>query len=173
MRPLPRAARLRRALLALLTAAWLAGCASAKTGGGNSAGTGGRTTSGGSLTGGNGGGPAASDYRNANLTNFESYPDPNSEECIKYNGCMWAGQFAAVDGVQPESWVSSHNIVAVHEKDFETYKLKTLRLRQGDCDGCCTKNSAQTGFLIDIEKYTMQRFGSGDGVVEWACLDCP
>jgi hypothetical protein len=122
------------------------------------------------------------------LTNFESYPDPNSEECIKYNGCMWAGQFAGVDGVQPESWVMAHNIVAVHSKDFAKYKLKTLRLRQGtkeidvtvydecadsDCDGCCTANSAETGFLIDIEKYTMQRFGSGDGVVEFACLDCP
>jgi hypothetical protein len=27
--------------------------------------------------------------------------------------------------------------------------------------------------LIDIEKYTMQRFGSGDGIVDWMCLDCP
>ena len=30
----------------------------------------------------------------------------------------------------------------------------------------------ETGFLIDIEKYTMQRFGTGDGIVEWTCLDC-
>ena len=42
-----------------------------------------------------------------------------------------------------------------------------------DCDGCCTDNSWETGFLIDIEKYTMQRFGHGAGTVEWACLDCP
>jgi hypothetical protein len=160
--------------------------------GGKSNGTGGTTStaSGGSSSAGasSGGGPAQSAFRRANLTNFESYPDPNSEECIKYNGCMWAGQFAGVDGVQPESWVMAHNIVAVHSKDFAKYKLKTLRLRQGtkeidvtvydecadsDCDGCCTANSAETGFLIDIEKYTMQRFGSGDGVVEFACLDCP
>ena len=33
-------------------------------------------------------------------------------------------------------------------------------------------NSRETGFLIDVEKYTMQRFGSGDGIVEWACIDC-
>ena len=39
-------------------------------------------------------------YRRANLTNFTSYPDPNSEECIRYNGCMWAGQFAFVSGKQ-------------------------------------------------------------------------
>jgi hypothetical protein len=140
---------------------------------------------GGTTTGGSGGGGLQ--FRKANLTNFTSYPDPGSEECIKFNGCMWAGQFAFVDGKQSESWVKSHNIIAVHEKDANKYKLKTLRLRQGshqidakvydmcsdsDCDGCCTDNSKQTGFLIDIEKFTMQRFGSGDGIVEWACTDC-
>jgi hypothetical protein len=134
------------------------------------------STTGGSLT-----------WRKANLTNFTSYPDPGSEECIQFNGCMWAGQFAFVDGQQSEQWVKDHNIIAVHEKDAGTYKLKTLRLKQGthqidakvydmcsdsDCSGCCTDNARETGFLIDIEKYTMQRFGSGDGIVDWACLDC-
>jgi hypothetical protein len=67
------------------------------------------------------------------------------------------------------------------------YKLKTLRVRQdgrmidvtvydacsdSDCNGCCTQNARETGFLIDLEKYTMQRFGSDDGIVEWMCLDC-
>lgn len=127
-------------------------------------------------------------WRQANLTNYTSYPEPGSEECIKYNGCMWAGQFAALNGKQSEEWVRSNNIVAVHGKDFAMYKLKTLRLRQGskqidakvydmcadsDCSGCCTRNSSQTGFLIDVEKYTMERFGTGSGIVEWACLDCP
>ena len=44
-----------------------------------------------------------------------------------------------------------------------------------DCNGCCTENAHANGldFLIDIEKYTMQRFGSGDGIVDWMCLDCP
>jgi hypothetical protein len=133
--------------------------------------------------------PPTGTWRQANLTNFTSYPDPNSEECIKYNGCTWAGQFAFVDGKQPESWVMSHNIAAVHSKDAAIYKLKTLRLRQGtktidvvvydmcsdsDCDGCCTTNAnaGGIGFLIDIEKYTMQRFGTGEGVVDWMCLDC-
>ena len=81
----------------------------------------------------------------------------------------------------------THNIVAVHARDANAYKLKTLRLRQdgrmidvtvydmcsdSDCSGCCTRNASETGFLIDIEKYTMQRFGRGDGIVEWVCLDC-
>jgi hypothetical protein len=131
--------------------------------------------------------PPTGTWRRANLTNFTSYPDPNSDECINYNGCLWAGQFAFVDGKQSESWVQSHNIIAVHSKDADMYKLKTLRIRQGtlqidakvydmcadsDCNGCCTENCRETGFLIDIEKYTMQRFGSGSGIVEWMCIDC-
>ena len=93
-----------------------------------------------------------------------------------------------MNGKQSEQWVRDHNIIAVHSKDASKYKLKTLRLKQGshqidavvydecsdsDCSGCCTDNSRETGFLIDIEKYTMQRFGSGDGIVDWTCLDCP
>lgn len=133
--------------------------------------------------------PPTGTWRRANLTNFTSYPDPGSDECVNYNGCLWAGYFAFVDGKQPESWVMANNIAAVHSKDAGAYKLKTLRLRQGtrtidvkvydmcsdtDCGGCCTQNAnaGGIGFLIDIEKYTMNRFGSGSGVVEWMCLDC-
>ncbi|RYG88057.1 hypothetical protein EON77_01215 [bacterium] len=130
---------------------------------------------------------ASSAWSRANLTNYTSYPDPGSEECIKYNGCTWAGQFAALPDKMPESWVQENNIIAIHGKDFERYRMKTFRLRQGDkqidakvydmcadtdCSGCCTENSKETGFLIDVEKYTMQRFGAGDGIVEWTCLDC-
>jgi hypothetical protein len=127
------------------------------------------------------------EWKQANLTNFTSYPDPGSDECENYNGCMWAGYFAFVDGKKSEQWVSEHNIIAIHSKDADEYALKTLRLKQGshqidatvydmcsdsDCDGCCTENSSETGFLIDIESYTMDRFGSGDGIVQWKCLDC-
>jgi hypothetical protein len=129
------------------------------------------------------------DFRQANLTNFESYPAPGSEECEDFSGCQWAGYFAFVDGKQSEDWVRSHNIVAVHSDDADAYALKTLRLRgdgneidvvvydmcsDEDCEGCCTRNANRggIGFLIDVEKYTMQRFGLGDGVIEWACVDC-
>ena len=115
-------------------------------------------------------------------------PEPDSEECIEYNGCTWAGYFAGIEDQMTEEWVSQHNIIAVHEKDWNQYKLKTFRLRMNgstidavvydmcsdsDCDGCCTENAGEIGFLIDIEKYTRERFdGNGDGVVEWTCLDC-
>ena len=127
-------------------------------------------------------------WHQANLTWYTSWPEPDSEECIEYNGCTWAGYFAGVEGQMSEEWVSQHNIIAVHEKDWNQYKLKTFRLRMNgstidavvydmcsdsDCDGCCTENAGEIGFLIDIEKYTRERFdGNGDGVVEWTCLDC-
>ena len=127
-------------------------------------------------------------WHQANLTWYTSWPEPGSEECIEYNGCTWAGYFAGVEGQMTEEWVSQHNIIAVHEKDWKKYKLKTFRLRMNgstidavvydmcsdsDCDGCCTENAGEIGFLIDIEKYTRERFdGNGDGIVEWTCLDC-
>lgn len=127
-------------------------------------------------------------WNTADLTWYESYPEAGSEECVEYNGCEWAGYFAALDDQQSEEWVAAHNIIAIHEKDFDTYKLKTFRLRKGgfeidavvydkcadsDCDGCCTENSRGTGFLIDIESYTRARFQNyGSGVIEWRCLDC-
>ena len=129
-------------------------------------------------------------WNRANLTWYTSWPEPGSEEREDYNGGTWCGYFAGVDGQKSEEWVSQHNIIAIHEKDWNTYKLKTFRLKKGghtidavvydkcadsDCDGCCTRNAQANGknFLIDIESYTKQRFNNqGSGVVEWTCLDC-
>jgi len=125
-------------------------------------------------------------WHQASKTNFTSYPDPGSEECIKYNGCAYEGEFAALDGRQSLAWVKSHNIVAVHSKDFNKYKLHNLRLRKGtktidvvvydecadsDCSGCCTQNAKPSGYLIDVESFTDARWGVADGQIEWACID--
>ncbi len=122
------------------------------------------------------------DWQSARLTNYESYPDPGSVECVKYNGCKWAGQFYGVQGKKSEKWVARNNIAAVHQKHWRKYGGKSLRLRQGnreiivkvldlcsdsDCAGCCTKNLGGDGYLIDIEKHTMQRFGTGSGEVKF------
>lgn len=120
-------------------------------------------------------------YR-ANLTNYESYPAPGSEECLEFNGCTWAGWFYGLPDKKPESWVMANNIAAIHLKDWNWLGLKTLNLRQGskritvkvydgcsdsDCNGCCTQNLGGDGYLIDLEKYTKNRFGSGSGIVEF------
>lgn len=130
-------------------------------------------------------------WNKAYLTWYISWPDPGSEECVVYNGCEWAGYFAGLPDQQTEEWVSEHNIISIHEKDWGKYKLKTFRLRQNgrtidatvydkcadsDCEGCCTKNAGELGFLIDIESYTCERLSGTkdgcDGVIEWTCLDC-
>ena len=135
--------------------------------------------------------PADTVWNRAYLTWYISWPDPGSEECVKYNGCEWAGYFAGIEGQQTEQWVSEHNIISIHEKDWDKYNGKTFRLRQNgrtidavvydkcadsDCDGCCTQNAGQLGFLIDIESYSCERFSGSkegcDGIVEWTCLDC-
>ncbi|WP_290734105.1 MULTISPECIES: hypothetical protein [unclassified Fibrobacter] len=132
--------------------------------------------------------PGDTVWNKANLTWYTSWPEPGSEECEDYNGCTWAGWFAGLEDQQTEEWVSEHNIIAIHEKDWDIYKLKTFRLRKNgytidavvydmcadsDCDGCCTKNAGKVGFLIDIESYTRARFNNyGSGTVEWTCLDC-
>lgn len=128
------------------------------------------------------GNDCGSSWYRANLTHYESYPDPGSDECVLYNGCTWAGQFYGLPDKKPESWVMVNNIAAVHLKDWNWLGNKTLNLRQGsrritvkaydacsdlDCNGCCTANLAGDGYLIDLEKYTMQRFGSGSGIVEF------
>jgi hypothetical protein len=194
-------ARFSHLVVGLLVLPLLVACAatppdSGNNGSGGSGGSGGSNAAGGSGgsspmgTGGTGGPlplPPNAVWRKANLTTFESHPDPGSEECIRYMGCSWAGMFAFLNGKQSEAWVMNNNIMAVHSKDGDAYKLKTLRVRQNgrmidakvydvcsdsDCNGCCTRNATETGFLIDLEKYTMERFGSHDGVVEWVCLDC-
>ena len=135
--------------------------------------------------------PADTVWNKAYLTWYISWPDPGSEECVKYNGCEWAGYFAGIEGQQTEQWVSEHNIISIHEKDWDKYNGKTFRLRQNghtidavvydkcadsDCEGCCTQNAGNLGFLIDIESYSCERFSGSkegcDGVVEWTCLDC-
>jgi hypothetical protein len=172
------------------------GGAGAATGGSSArATTGGRgTATGGSgaATGGSSGSSTSSDvcnnpslvWKSANKTNYTSYPDPGSEECVKYNGCTWAGQFAACDGKKSEDWVASHNIVSAFP-DFTALKLHDLCLRKGtksivvtvldtcadsDCSGCCTENKGSADQLIDIESYTDARWGVSDGPIEWADL---
>jgi hypothetical protein len=162
----------------------LAGGATAQ---GTGTAAGGRSTFGGTrATGGSTAvcGDASLVWKSGNNTNYTSYPDPGSEECIKYNGCTWAGQFAACDGTKSEDWVAAHNIVSAFP-DFRSLQLHDLCLRKeqkvivvtvldtcadGDCSGCCTENRGSADELIDIESYTDAKWGVPDGPIEWADL---
>lgn len=160
------------------------------------AGSGGAAGNGGSPGAGNGQGGGAAGmtgagcdmpgltWKTARKTWYTSYPDPNSEECVEYNGCMWAGMFSACNDKKPESWVMAHNIVAAFP-DYDTLQLHDLCLKSGDktivvtvldtcadsdCSGCCTQNQADNDQLIDLESYTNERWGVEDGQIQWADL---
>ena len=123
-------------------------------------------------------------WKTGNKTHYTSYPDPGSEECTKYNGCTWAGQFAACSEKKSQAWVAAHNIVAVFP-NMNAYKLHDLCLKSGsktivvtvldtcadsDCSGCCTQNKGSADALIDLESYTDARWGVADGRIQWADL---
>ena len=192
-----RLSGLRLAILAAASCGFVAcsgadsGSTPAGTGGSTGAGSDGASAGSGGTTPGDAGGfdvdNATLTWSAATLTDFESYPAPDSVECIQYMGCQYRGEFAAFPRAKTEQWVMEHNIASVHHKDFSAYVGKTLRVRQddkmvdavvydecndADCNGCCTRNAMPSGFLIDLEKYTFQRMGGTDGQAEWACLDC-
>lgn len=123
-------------------------------------------------------------WKSANKTNYTSYPEPGSDECIKYSGCLYEGQFAACNDTKSLAWVQAHNIVSAFP-DLATLKLHDLCLKSGnktivvtvydtcgdsDCDGCCTQNKGNKDELIDLESFTDQRFGVSDGAIQWADL---
>ena len=132
--------------------------------------------------------PSGGVWKKARNTFYNSYPAPGSNECKNYNGCAWAGQFA-YGGKKSEEWVKANNIVAFFDKsagNAGALKGKQIRLRKNgkefiasvldtcgdsDCSGCCSKNAAQTGYLVDLEKHTcIRELGSAaacTGLIEW------
>lgn len=149
----------------------------------------GGSAAGGSAAGGSGGqdtsvcDDAGLVWKSGRKTNYTSYPDPGSEECVVYNGCEWAGWFAHCEDQQSEAWVAEHDIAAMFPDSG--YELHDICLRSGDrtmivtvydtcgdsdCDGCCTENKGDADALIDLESFTNARWGLPDGDVEWADL---
>jgi hypothetical protein len=117
-------------------------------------------------------------------------PKAPKDECDDYSGCKYMGDLAAY-GHKSFDWVQSHNIVSFYDdsdpnnKNWDNnYAKKTIRIDKtyngkfysfnatiadqcgnGDCDNCCSKNSRPSGYLIDMEYYTvLNNFGTLDAV---------
>jgi hypothetical protein len=124
----------------------------------------------------------------------ENY-DPTwpTAECELYSACRYAGLFWALDGVQSVEFVQSHSLVAFFDRSdasnsqFDAnYANKNVTLVLGDtivfqaeivdacgdsdCGGCCSANSAETGYLVDLEYYTALRF-LGDVALATGTID--
>jgi hypothetical protein len=125
-------------------------------------------------------------WKTAQKTWYTSYPQPGSEECIKYSGCKYQGMFNVcgdAKNVKSKEWVMAHNIVAMFP--LGNYGLHDLCLKSGtktivvtvldtcgdnDCGGCCTQNKGSADALIDLESFTNMRWGVSDGRIQWADL---
>jgi hypothetical protein len=118
-------------------------------------------------------------------------PSAPRDECDDFSGCKYMGDFAAI-GHQSFDYVKSHDLVAFYDDadpngtDFyRKYGGKTIQLRKGgntfsaliadtcgngDCNGCCSRNSRH-GFLVDMEYWTTLRQIGGpdnaDGTIEF------
>ena len=136
--------------------------------------------------GGSGGGntPCPAGWTEASLTTYTSFPaccsDPNADpaECTDYSGCDYQGQFAFIPE-QTEDWVQQNDVCAfaTTHGDINTYANQKILIDKwdktiecnvvdtcadSDCDGCCTENAGESGYLIDMEYWTVQRY-YGDG----------
>ena len=138
--------------------------------------------------------------RTAQMTWYSSYPrccyDPRAprEECDKYNGCMWAGQFANGETLTLEQ-VKNTPIVSFFDAKNKSqtqwrklYMNKKIRITKNGVtfiaqikDTCsdddvsggantCTQNS-KGGYLIDIEEWTARKYlgstSKADGTVQF------
>lgn len=152
----------------------------------------GGASSGGANAGGSGSGGAPAGagcekaglvWKSANKTNYTSYPEPGSDECVKYSGCLYEGLFAACDKKQTKAWVQAHNIAAVFP--MGNLALHDICIKSGnktlvvtvydtcgddDCDGCCSENKGNKDALVDLESFTNERWGLQDGAIQWADL---
>merc|ERR1712241_314922 len=114
-----------------------------------------------------------------------------------YNACEYSGFFAyAPDEQKSFDWVRDNNIVAffTDHGNNSKYGNKRIRLkaagkeiealiidtcRDSDCpevsDGCCSHNAQPSGYLVDMEYWTvMNNFGNVevvDGQICWQLVD--
>jgi hypothetical protein len=143
-------------------------------------------------------------YTAASWTTYTSYAaccqdspnyDPNADttECDLYNACAYTGDFAYI-GHQSYEYVSTNNLVAFFSThgDNASYGNQQIRVLMpssgqtvdalvadtcgdSDCNGCCTTNAQPSGYLVDMEYWTVvNNFGAdavASGQVCWKLVD--
>lgn len=105
-----------------------------------------------------------------------------TEECCD-SGCKYRGQFYCESSTWSETEVQGNDIVAFFttadpnaDSFYGNYCGETIQITKGgvsfhatirdtcsdeDCDGCCSENASNEGYLVDIEIQTVLRhFGS-------------
>ncbi len=94
------------------TSSGVAGSPRSAGGSSGASNAGGRTSSAGAPSASSGCDTPGLVWKSANKTNYTSYPEPGSDECVKFSGCEYEGLFEACQKKQTLDWVKAHNIVA-------------------------------------------------------------
>jgi len=115
-------------------------------------------------------------------------PNANTEECGSYSACDYPGAFAYASQQKSLEWVKSHDIVAFFSSfgDNAHYGNRNIRIKakgtvietevldtcgDHDCGDCCTGNAQPSGYLVDMEYWTVKRhfgeLGAAQGQICW------
>jgi hypothetical protein len=126
-------------------------------------------------------------WKEASWTHFNSYApccedspnyDPTADrtECDNFSACDNIGQLA-YSGQQSLEWVQNNSIISFFSIDGDntSFGNKTMRVSaagltvealvadtcvDSECDGCCSNNADPSGYLVDMEYWTvMNNFG--------------
>jgi hypothetical protein len=149
-----------------------------------------------------GGGSCPAGWMPAQFTTYTSYApccldspnyDPNADttECDLYSACSYTGAFAYI-GNKSFDYVRNNNLIAFFTPngDNQSFGNKQMRVSANgqtvevlvadtcgdqDCNGCCTANAQPSGYLVDMEYWTVvNNFGSASaaqGEVCWQLVD--
>eukprot|EP00978_Attheya_sp_CCMP212_P042752 scaffold266166_cov63-Attheya_sp.AAC.2 len=142
-------------------------------------------------------GGCPSEWTQASWTHYTSYapccedspnydPSADRDECDIYSACDYTGDFAYV-GHKSFDWVNSTNIIAFFSTkgNNESFGNKMIRVSaagktvealvadtcgDNDCNGCCTENASPSGYLVDMEYWTVvKNFGNIDAAEGQIC----
>jgi len=143
-------------------------------------------------------------WKSASWTWYQSYapccpespnydPEYPTTECDLYSACSYTGQFAYA-GQREYDWVNKTDLIAFFSSngDNESYGNKKIKIKangktvkawivdtcgDGDCNGCCTENANNDGYLVDMESHTVERYFSNldaaKGEVCWKLDNSP
>jgi hypothetical protein len=129
--------------------------------------------------------PPGPGWKVASVTTYTSYPEcctnsvVDQTECTDFSACDYQGLFAFLPDRQSKEWVQNNAVCAFFTThgDLDTYKNQVIRIDKrstdgssivvecnvvdtcadSDCNGCCTTNAGQAGYLIDMEYWTVLR----------------
>jgi len=142
-------------------------------------------------------GGCPSGWTQATWTSYTSYapccedspnydPSADTDECDNYSACDYTGDFAYL-GHKSFDWVQSTNIIAFFSTkgNNASFGNKMIRVSaagktvealvadtcgDNDCNGCCTENANPSGYLVDMEYWTVvNNFGNLDAAEGQIC----